>query len=160
MVFSGTAAADWFANAASGAGAIGGWPLDFTPLRTTLSGQLDALKSRVSGRSIQFERQFEISSAMQGELDTLGWELAELQNLAAVLQADLTIRLEGFADGVGSPEKNRQLALARARTVQSELNNRGVDTARVSLAAGHWTRGDSDPARRKVLVQVDRVSAN
>ncbi len=160
MVLSGTATAEWFGSAASGAAPIGGWPLDFTPLRTTLSGQLDALESRVSGRSIMFERQIEISSAVQGELDTLGRELVELQNLAAVLQADLTIRLEGFADGVGSPEKNRELALGRARTVQSELGDRGVDTSRVSLAAGHWTRGDSDLTQRRVLVQVDRESAN
>lgn len=118
--------------------------------------QLDRLISNVDGWTIGFTARLEISTPAQGQLDRLAGQLIELREMATSLQENLTVNLEGFADGAGSQEMNNKLALDRSRLVLSELSNRGIDPAAISLTAGHWVEGVVDPAQRKVVVHVVR----
>jgi outer membrane protein OmpA-like peptidoglycan-associated protein len=120
---------------------------------------MDALQSQVSGRVLLFARRYEFTSEAQSQLDILGQQLVGLQELAAALETELTIQLEGFADGLGTPDENREIALMRARTLQSELSERGVLTASMTVSAGEWVEGDENPDQRKVVIQINRESA-
>lgn len=160
MEVSGSASAGWFAEAHAYSQPVGGWEIDFTPLRKTLTNRLDALADRLSGRTLTFTRHYEFSPAAQSELGMLGAELSELQETASALQIGLAIQLEGYADGLGSPLDNRQLALGRAEALRTELSSRGVDPAGFEIAVGHWERGDENPDQRKVVVDVRRDPVN
>ena len=121
--------------------------------------QLNALLSRIDGQTIIFTQQLEISPVARKQLDVLADNLLELHGLAAALQQDLNLTLEGFADGSGSPARNRELSMGRARKVQSELSNRGIDPAQFTLDMGHWDRGGVDPKQRKAVIHAVREPA-
>ena len=157
---SGVADPDWFGSAAASAEAIGGWPLDFTPLRTSLEDRLETLHSGVNGRVVLFTRMLEMSPAARRDLDTLSQQLVELVKLASALETDISVRLTGYTDGVGSLEKNQKLALMRAQAVQSELVKRSVNPAGITLATGSWQSEVEDPGQRKVVVEVVREPVN
>jgi len=160
MELSGSASAGWFAEAHTHSQLIGGWAIDFTPLRNALANRLDVLAGRLSGRTLTFTRQYEFSPAAQTGLGALGEELSELQKTATSLQVGLAIQLEGYADGLGLPEQNRQLALGRAEALRTELSSRGVDPAAIEIAVGVWESGDVNPNQRKVVVNVLRDPLN
>ena len=159
LELSGSAPPDWFVAMSERTQALAGWPLDFAPLRVSLQDRMDALQSQVSGRVLLFARRYEFTSEAQSQLDILGQQLVGLQELAAALETELTIQLEGFADGLGTPDENREIALMRARTLQSELSERGVLTASMTVSAGEWVEGDENPDQRKVVIQINRESA-
>jgi outer membrane protein OmpA-like peptidoglycan-associated protein len=64
-------------------------------------------------------------------------ELPTLDRTAALLAArpELTARIEGHTDSVGSAEINKSLSLQRAQSVRQALIERGIDASRV-LAVG------------------------
>lgn len=60
---------------------------------------------------------------------------ADLQQWAEYLvEGDHRIRLLGFTDNVGDPERNRALSARRARAVRDRLVTLGADTAAIDLA--------------------------
>ena len=149
----GYAGAEWLAATAD-VEAIGGWKLDYSPLQESAAERFAELQQRLDGSTIRFSRGLEFAVEAQTELQPLARQLNELKGLAAVLGYEVGIRLEGFADGVGAAEKNREFAMNRARAVQSELENGGLDPAGVTLVLGHWIEGVADPSQRKVIVHV------
>ena len=160
MMLSGTVTPQWFATVAPGVEPVGGWSVDVTPLRETLGQRFESLRQELDGQFIMFSRAYSVSDDSQSKLDVLGRGLAELQALAAPLEIKLSIRLQGHADGVGTPEKNREVAINRARAVQAELGRRGVSTAGFVLARAPWVSGEEDTARRKVVLLVNRVTGS
>lgn len=154
LLLDGLSSAAWYSEAAADPEPVGGWPLDFAPLRAAFEDRLGALHSSANGRAVMFSRMLEQSSATPGQLDTLGREITEMMELSALFDSGLAIRLEGFADGVGDSDENRELALRRARAIQSELVNRGVDPGLMSSATSSWQSGEENPALRKVVIQI------
>jgi OOP family OmpA-OmpF porin len=150
---SGISDADWF-EAAQGSGKIGGWTLDFSPMQEALNRHFSEWQQRLDGSTIQFSGGLRINEESQAQLESLGRELVQYQALADVLGYTTSIQLEGFADGVGSADKNREFAMSRARAVQSELVNSGIDPADLTLKLGHWKENVEDPLQRKVVVHV------
>lgn len=150
---SGVSDPDWF-EAAQGTGMLGGWALDFSPMREALNRQFSEWQQRLDGSTIRFSRGLLVDEESQALLESLGRELIQLQALAAALGHTTVIRLEGFADGVGSVDKNREFATSRARAVQAELVSSGVDPAGLAVELGHWKEGVEDPLQRKVVVHV------
>ena len=154
LVVAGTSNAAWFRAVAANAGPVGGWPLDFLPLRAALSDRLDELQGGANGRTLMFTQMTDLAPAAQRQLDKLAREINEMLELAAVLDTALAVRLEGFADGVGDPDENRELALERAGVIRSELAGRGVDPGLMNVAAGTWQSGVDNSELRKVTVQL------
>ena len=154
LLLDGLSSAGWYREAAANAGPVGGWPLDFTPLRAALADRLGVLQSNANGQVVMFSRLSELSTVAPDQLDELARDITEMLELAAVLDTSLAIRLEGFADGVGDSDRNREIALDRARAIQSELVNHGIDPNLMTVEAGSWQSGEENPALRKVIVQV------
>ncbi len=157
---SGSATAEWFGAAAVKVETVGGWSLDFTPLRKTLTERLNQLQQRLNETSIQFSWGLEITPQSQGELVSVARDLIELQSLAAVLQARVGVQLEGYADGTGTVETNQELAMNRARTVRSRLGIFGVEPGSITLVPGRWKDGVANPQLRKAVLQVIMESSN
>lgn len=154
LMLDGFSNAAWYREAVANAGPVGGWLLDFTPLRAALADRMKVLQGNINGQIVMFSRMLELSTSAPGQLDKLGQEIREMLELATVLDTGLAIRLEGSADGVGDSDINRELALDRARLIQSELVNRGVDPHHLTIAAGSWRNGQENAALRKVIVQL------
>ena len=157
LELSGTASAAWFETAAE-VRSIAGWPLDPAPLRASLEGQFESLLARMDGRTLTFTRALELTPASRVQLESLAREAFELQQLGAVLQIPVIVRLDGFADGAGAAERNREVALSRAGTVQTALIDAGFDADRIEILPAHWEPGPVDPTLRKVVVQAIRES--
>lgn len=74
------------------------------------------------------------------------------------------IRIEGFADTIGSAAANLQLSLRRAKAVERELLARGIDPARIDHVSGEGEAtppvrtGDEvrEPSNRAVVIRVER----
>jgi outer membrane protein OmpA-like peptidoglycan-associated protein len=47
---------------------------------------------------------------------------------------DLSLAVEGHTDNIGTPDYNRQLSEARARSVVAALTNKGIEEARLKAA--------------------------
>lgn len=155
LELSGTASAAWFETAAE-VRSIAGWPLDLTPLRASLEGQFESLLERIDGRTLTFTRALELTPASRVQLESLAREAVELQQLGAVLLTPLMVRLDGFADGAGVAERNREIALSRAGTVETALIDAGFDADRIEILPARWEPGPVDPTLRKVVVQAVR----
>ena len=154
LVVAGISGAAWFREARANTVPIDGWTLDFAPLRAALADRLDALLSGTSGRVVLFTRLFELAPAAQSQLDTLGREITEMQELADVLDTNLAVRLVGYTDGLGASDRNSEIAQGRARAVQAELVSRGVDPAVIATGVGSWQSGSEDLDQRRVVVQI------
>lgn len=69
----------------------------------------------------------ELSDVGKGQLYLLSERLKE--------KTDLIVDIEGHADQIGTEEYNMQLGLRRAETVKKELEQLGVDPARMSVTS-------------------------
>jgi len=67
-----------------------------------------------------------------------------LDNVINALQAspDLTFRIDGYTDSVGSDAYNQQLSQSRVDSVRSYLMNNGIASSRITATEGH---GESNP---------------
>ena len=155
---SGTDAA-WYTAVSANTGPIGGWPVDYSPMRDDMSRRLDALQRDVDGRILRFAEGFDVTTNTRDGLDSLAESLSDLLSLAGALGIPVDIRLVGFADGLGQQDRNREIALGRARAIQGELARRGVDRSRLMVIAGSWQSGRPDPALRKVELRISRKPA-
>ncbi len=158
VVLSGTAEPAWFETAVSRAAdldGLQGWRLDFGPLRESLSQQLATLAAELNGYSITFTRGAQMSGISPENLAPLGSGLDKLQSLAGALETEVAIRLEGYTDGVGTAERNREIALDRARAVQDRLRESGFNVDEITVAPGAWSPGPADLSQRKVVVFVE-----
>ncbi|NND55887.1 MAG: OmpA family protein [Xanthomonadales bacterium] len=155
----GAAPVGWFAAASERSLPVGGWALDFEPLRQSLGSRLSELERGLEDSVVQFSRGLRMTPDSQTRMESLARDLAELQDLAAGLGVEIEIQLEGYADGVGAAEKNLEIAMSRARAVHSALKDRGINPDLLVLAPGHWEGGAADPQQRKVVVQITREPA-
>lgn len=84
-----------------------------------------------------------------------------IRQLAALMQAfpELHLRLDGHADKRGSDDYNRDLAAARAETVQQALVAKGVDTARIHTVTHGERRADAPTSDPEGMALDRRVGA-
>lgn len=157
LELSGTASAAWF-EAAAEVPSVAGWPLDLTPLRASLEDEFEARLGQVDGRTLTFSRALELTPASRVQLESLVREAVELQQLGAVLQSPPTVRLDGFADGAGAAERNREIALGRAGAIEAALIVAGFDADRIEILPASWQSGPVDPTLRKVVVRATTES--
>lgn len=158
LAVSGTEVA-WYAEVSGNTGPFGGWPLDYSPMRSVLTQRLESLDSAVNGTEVMFDRLFQLTSTSPEGLARLADQLSDLLELSAALGVPVTLHLVGFADGQGDEIRNRDIAIGRAQAVREELGRRGVEAARVTIAPGTWQSGRPDPALRKVELRVLREPA-
>ena len=158
LVVSGTDAA-WYAAVSGNTGPIGGWALDYSPMRDVLARRMENLGNAVNGNEITFERLFQMTTASRSGLNRLAEQLSDLLELSRALEVPVTVRLVGFADGRGDAVRNREIALGRAEAVREELGRRGIELSRLTVAPGTWQSGRPDPSLRKVVLRVLREPA-
>lgn len=84
--------------------------------------------------------------------------LDDIQRHYLQMSDQLVLRVEAETDGIGSLQVNRQLAEDRARWVIRELQQRGVDPARLVLDAVRPKVVDrADASRRRVSMRVAEI---
>jgi outer membrane protein OmpA-like peptidoglycan-associated protein len=88
--------------------------------------------------------------------------LAVVQNVAAILKANPTVRvrIEGHTDSTGTPQNNLALSQARAETVRATLVQLGIAPDRMSTAGFGATRPlvpDTTPANQAINRRVEFV---
>jgi outer membrane protein OmpA-like peptidoglycan-associated protein len=91
--------------------------------------------------------------------------LAVVQNVAAILKANPTVRvrIEGHTDSTGTPQSNLALSQARAETVRATLAQLGIAPDRMSTAGFGATRPlvpDTTPANQAINRRVEFVVLN
>ncbi|MGD9265652.1 MAG: hypothetical protein PVJ71_07730 [Lysobacterales bacterium] len=148
--------AAWYAAVAPRIRPIGGWPLDFSPLRASVIDALDERLDAVNGQSLMFTRLSELAAGESGKLEELSRELTEIQELAAIVDQGIQVSLLGYADGTGQRERNIEIAAMRAGMVLDALVGAGLDPAIITTSGCDWQSGERDPALRKVVLQVGR----
>jgi outer membrane protein OmpA-like peptidoglycan-associated protein len=117
--------------------------------------------ARMALDQLQLEMLFRTNDA---QLTQQGEERLSL--LAAFLEknADLDIRIEGFADPRGTAAQNLRLSQARANAVAELLSYAGVDESRMSVVAlgeseSTAQEGDTDAYAMERLVRIELLRA-
>ncbi len=84
-------------------------------------------------------------------------QLVELARLLTAMP-EVQVKLEGYADPRGTPEYNETLSAQRATSVQTSLENLGVDTGRITLVAHGETLSSSQEGDFDAYAMERRVS--
>ena len=69
-----------------------------------------------------------------------------------------SVAVTGYADGKGTPERNRKIAAERARAVRDALLAQGISGERVRLVEPPDAVGDGSPAQAR-RVEIAQVAA-
>jgi len=90
----------------------------------------------------------------QGSTQMLPGSREQLHSVAAILRAypDVTIRIEGYGDNIGSPGPNLKLSQQRANTVKHALEMSGIPSSRMKAEAG-------GVRNRRVAVEITSPSS-
>jgi OOP family OmpA-OmpF porin len=156
MAVSGVAHSAWYAKARQTETDVPGWQLDFQPLRESLSAQLDTLLAGLDAQVFRYSDGYDLTAESNSSLEIAAAELIRAQRLAAVLDSELKITLEGSGDGIGSREKNIEVSMNRSRHVLDELIALGVNPDGFEQAVATWNSGRINPDRRRVSLFIKR----
>ena len=156
MRLTGTASAGWYQRATAMDVETYGWRLDFGPLRQTLEQQFAERAAGIDGTELHFVAGARLTDASRALLDPVAADLIALQALERALGRDPGITLEGLGDGIGTEEKNREVAFSRTSAIAEVLADRGVEVSGLRQVFGDWEEGGLNPNRRKVTIRVER----
>ena len=115
------------------AAATGGLEVtDNTVAGAAPAAQPRAVERRLADLLVGTTIQFDTASAdIRPESQAIVVRAAEIMRPALAANPVLTVRVEGHTDNVGSPARNRNLSLRRARAVVDALAARGVPRSRM-----------------------------
>jgi len=156
MEVSGEANAEWYSAARQTAVVVPGWQLDYAPMVENLSSQLEQLIESLNGSEFQFSTGTHLTPEAIPMLDVKVAELTRAQSFAAALGVDLTVVLEGFADGVGGVDKNIEISKNRSRYVYDMFIARGASTHAITQTVSKWDPMNKNKRDRKVKLTVKR----
>lgn len=154
MTVSGSSPAQWYSQASSSDAYTGGWALDFSPLEASLQSRLGTLVAELNGVTFLFSDGVILRDESAGQLPGFAQGLAELQQIAAATGSDVSITFEGMGDGIGTHEKNIEVARNRTDRVLGELESYGVLPGEIIHTLGPWEEGGLNLERRKVTILV------
>ncbi|ODT44698.1 MAG: hypothetical protein ABS70_04915 [Nitrospira sp. SCN 59-13] len=118
----GTAPADWIRQSRSVARALPG--LDGYDDRRLVSNSLEVLRQQLTEASILFEQGSSnlASSAQLQQVRHIVEMLRQLEDLASLASATVTVSIVGQTDVLGGPSQNRRLSESRARAVLDAIH--------------------------------------
>ena len=149
----------WYAATSGNTGPFGGWAVDYAPMRDGLVQRLAELRAEAGGRELMFKESVTLADESSEDLADVADVLNELMPLAEALGETVTVRLVGYSDGLGGEVANKALALRRAEVVRGALIQLGIDSGSLKAAAAPWQPGDTDPSRRKVVLELSEGTA-
>lgn len=156
---SGSASAVWYAQASSSEAFTWGWALDFSPMRAGLDSRLDELASGLNGVVFLFSDGVRLRDESERLLESTAMQLAELQQIVSATGSGVSITLEGMGDGIGTLQKNTEVARNRSEQLLQEFSVHGVTSAGVNHTLGPWEEGGLNLDRRRVTVLIKGISA-
>jgi hypothetical protein len=154
MTVSGSSSAQWFVQASSSDTYTGGWLLNFAPLKASLQSRLGELVTGLHGVTFLFSDGVSLRDESESLIADIAQDLAELQQIAAATDSGLSITFEGMGDGIGTPEKNIQVARNRSDALLDEFDTHGVLPGEIIHTLGPWAEGGLNLDRRKVTILI------
>ena len=105
---------------------------DFSGLQITESQELLTTIAAIEAGVIEFSKDTEFADAAVGSsmsVVALASQIKKLQTLAAQTKSTVSIKLFGFTNEKGTPQRNEALRLERAEVVKAALLKEGIDAA-------------------------------
>lgn len=158
----GTAPAAWLQQARRTAPSVAEIrALDLSAAVPSEQAELERLVAEIDGTEIFFVRNDVLLRGQVAVIVDLANRLQRMAVVAGSLSLQPRVGLSGHVDGIGDTAQNRQVAEARTDRVARGLQAAGVPAQwiRQLPAALPDPDGAIDPARRKVVVRVNTVSA-
>lgn len=160
LLLSGTAAAEWIAQASQQAAWLAGVVrVDASALRpavdpaAALRAEWDRLVQQLPAQRVLFARELEARDA--AALPALLAAAARLRELAAALQRPLRLQCRGHTDEQGAEAKNIDLRARRAEWLCAQLRGAGFTDASVRADAGEAPGIPSTIDQRAASLQLD-----
>ncbi len=167
LSLSGSAPADWIANARQEALALPGVKsVDVSALRDPRFKELDRLVAAVESVKVEFPLGGDApvpsdAPILAGAVD----RLVALERLARLMGISASVTIYGYADALGTPKRNYEISQARARTLAAMLYAKGSSMPvftygmGADYASNEKPRAQGEQSDRRVELRVRLVRA-